>query len=73
MPVRVVIVGAGGIAKRHGEAIAANENAEIVGTVDVDQAKAAASAAQYGGRPYDTLAECLPQAAAGYLTSHRSV
>jgi predicted dehydrogenase len=67
MPIRAVIVGTGGIAKRHGEAIVCNEHAEIAGAVDVDRAKAAAYAAQYGGRAYDTLAECLLQADVVYI------
>ena len=67
MTIRVVVVGAGGIARRHGEAIVGNENAEIVGAIDVDRARAEVYAATYGGRPYGTLSECLDGADAVYI------
>jgi predicted dehydrogenase len=67
MTVRVVVVGTGGIARRHGEAIVGNQNAEIVGAIDIDRARAEAYAAKYGGRPYGTLSECLGGADAVYI------
>ena len=67
MAVRVVVVGTGGIARRHGEAIVGNENAEIVGAIDVDQTKAEAYASKYGGRAYGALSECLDEADAVYI------
>jgi predicted dehydrogenase len=67
MAVRVVVVGTGGIARRHGAAIVGNENAVVVGAIDVDRAKAEAFAAAYGGRAYDALADCLDEADAVYI------
>ena len=67
MIVKVVVVGTGGIARRHGEALAGNENAEIVGAIDVDRARAEAYAAAFGGVPYSALSECLGEADAVYV------
>lgn len=67
MAVKVVVVGTGGIAKRHGEALVENENAEIIGAVDVDAAKAEAYAAKHGGKSYPSLFECLSDADAIYV------
>jgi myo-inositol 2-dehydrogenase/D-chiro-inositol 1-dehydrogenase len=59
MSVRIAIVGTGGIARRHGEAIAAHPEAELIGAIDVDPAKAQTFAARYGGQAFATLADCL--------------
>jgi myo-inositol 2-dehydrogenase/D-chiro-inositol 1-dehydrogenase len=67
MPVHIAIVGTGGIARRHGEAISANPEAEIVGAIDVDAEKARTYAARYGGRPYPALADCLDRVDAVYI------
>ena len=67
MAVKVVVVGTGGIAKRHGEALVEHENAEIIGAVDVDAAKAEAYAEQHGGKFYPSLFECLSDADAIYV------
>ena len=67
MTVRVIVVGTGGIARTHGESLAHNEHAEIVGAVDVDQSKAKVYAATWGGRASATLSECLDQADAVYV------
>jgi myo-inositol 2-dehydrogenase/D-chiro-inositol 1-dehydrogenase len=67
MTVRIALVGTGGIARRHGEAIVANPDAEIAAAIDVDPAKARAFAAQYGGQAYPVLADCLDQVDAVYI------
>jgi myo-inositol 2-dehydrogenase/D-chiro-inositol 1-dehydrogenase len=64
---RVAVVGTGGIAKRHGFALKENPDAEIVAAIDVDKEKREAFAAQWGGRPYDKLSDCLGGADAVYI------
>jgi len=59
---RIAFVGTGGIARRHAEGLAKREDVTFVGTYDVDAERAQAFAAQYGGTPYDDLAEMLDQA-----------
>ena len=67
MTVRVIVVGTGGIARRHGEALFTNENARIIGAIDAESSRAEAFAGKFGGTPYTTLAEGLDQADAVYI------
>jgi predicted dehydrogenase len=67
MAVKVAVVGTGGIARRHGEALVENENAEIVGAVDVDSSRAEAFAGKYGGKAYSALGDCLNEVDAVYV------
>lgn len=63
----IVIVGAGGIAKRHFAALQTMPSAHIVGIVDVLPERAATMAAACGAQPYTTLADCLEQADVVYI------
>jgi myo-inositol 2-dehydrogenase/D-chiro-inositol 1-dehydrogenase len=65
--VRVVVVGTGGIARRHGFALNENPDAEIVGAVDVVPEKRESFAAQWGGEACEKLSECLGEADAVYI------
>ena len=56
---RIAIVGAGGIARRHVEAIATIDFARVAAVVDVDAAKAERMAGQAGAEAYDSLEECV--------------
>ena len=67
MAIKVIVVGTGGIARRHGEALVENENAEIIGAVDVDAAKMEAYAAKHGGKSYASLSKCLSDVDAIYV------
>ena len=67
MTVSVAVVGTGGIARSHGEALAGNENARITGAIDVDMTKAEAYAETYGGRAFPSLTECLDDVDAVYI------
>jgi predicted dehydrogenase len=67
MTVNVVVVGTGGIAQQHGDALLNHEDAVITGAIDVDRAKAEAFVASFGGEVYGTLAECLDGADAVYV------
>ena len=65
--VRVAVVGTGGIARRHGFALKENPDAEIVAALDVDRDRREAFAAQWGGKPYDRLSDCLGDVDAVYV------
>ncbi len=65
--VRVAVVGTGGIARQHGIALKANPDVEIVGAIDVVREKREAFAAQWGGKPYERLSECLAKVDAVYV------
>jgi myo-inositol 2-dehydrogenase/D-chiro-inositol 1-dehydrogenase len=75
--VRIGIVGAGGIAKRHVEALRTIEHAQIVGMVDVETAKAAQLAQTCGAQVFATLDDCLPHVDLVYVltppTTHRDL
>ncbi|MFW5845062.1 MAG: Gfo/Idh/MocA family protein [Planctomycetota bacterium] len=58
-PIRVGIVGAGGVARRHAAAWNRSDRAELVGFTDLEQAKATAHATTYGGRACGSLQELL--------------
>ena len=58
--VNVLIIGCGGIAGfRHMPAMSALKNATLYGYVDGAPGRAAAAAAQYGGRAFDSVEEAL--------------
>jgi predicted dehydrogenase len=59
MMLRVAIVGAGGIARRHVDAIGQIDYARVTAVVDTDAPKAAALATDVGCTPYATLEECV--------------
>jgi len=67
MSVKVIVVGTGGIAKHHGQALMDNHNAEIIGSVDVDTAKAESYAKKHGAKSYPSLSDCVSQADAIYI------
>ena len=67
MAVRVVVIGTGGIARRHGEALSGHENVDLVGAMDTDRSKAEAYAEKFGGRVYAALKECLDEVDAVYI------
>ena len=67
MTVNVVVVGTGGIAQQHGKALVRNEEATIIGAIDVDRAKAASFVASFEGEVYETLTDCLDEADAVYI------
>jgi len=56
---RVAIVGAGGIARRHVEAVDQIDFARVVAVVDIDAAKAERLAGQAGAKSYTALEECV--------------
>jgi len=58
---RVGIVGCGSIARSHALSYQGNERVEIVGVVDLDPARAAAFAANYGTTAYGSCRELLDQ------------
>jgi len=59
--VKIAIVGAGGIANRHTEAIGAIDDAGIVAVVDVIKEKAVNLASLCGAAAYDSMEDCLPE------------
>lgn len=59
MTTRVVMIGAGGIARRHLEVLAREEDVEIVGHVARTRASAQRHASVFGGRAYDDAAELV--------------
>ncbi len=65
--VRVAVVGTGGIARRHGFALKEHPDVELVGAIDVSREKSEAFAAQWGGKPYDRLSDCLGKVDAVYI------
>jgi UDP-N-acetylglucosamine 3-dehydrogenase len=73
MHVNIAVVGTGGIAQRHGEALSNHENVQLIGAIDVDDSKAAQYAKKFGGRAYSTLTECLEVVDAVYILTPPSV
>jgi len=67
MTARVIVVGTGGIARRHGEALSSKENVQIVAAIDTDRPRAQAFADSFGGKCYCALTECLDLADAVYI------
>lgn len=57
--VGVAFMGAGTVAEMHGRGITAVANARLVGTYDVDAAKARAISARFGGRVFESLQQLL--------------
>ncbi|MEM9884074.1 MAG: Gfo/Idh/MocA family oxidoreductase, partial [Planctomycetota bacterium] len=72
-PIRVAVVGAGGIADRHGRALSENPRASIAAVVDPDADNRERFAAAWGGRPTESLAACLDLVDAVYLLTPPSV
>ncbi|MBI3947566.1 MAG: Gfo/Idh/MocA family oxidoreductase [Armatimonadetes bacterium] len=72
-----VIVGAGGIARRHLAALKTIPSARIAGVVDTVPERAAAMAAAAGARAYPRLDDCLARADVVYLltppSTHRAL
>jgi predicted dehydrogenase len=75
--VNIAFVGAGGIARRHAEAILALEDAYIRAVVDTIPEKAAELAARCGARAYGALGDCLTEVDLVYVltppTTHRDL
>ncbi|MDE0229824.1 MAG: Gfo/Idh/MocA family oxidoreductase, partial [Spirochaetaceae bacterium] len=65
--IKVAVVGAGGIARQHGLALAENANAEVVAAVDIDRERRERFAARWGGEPFDRLAPALGRCDAVYV------
>jgi myo-inositol 2-dehydrogenase/D-chiro-inositol 1-dehydrogenase len=65
--VRVAVVGTGGIARQHGFALKGHPEVEIVGAIDAVREKREAFAAQWGGKPYERLSDCLGKVDAVYI------
>ena len=64
--VKILIIGCGGIAGlRHIPALTDNPDAEVYGFFDGMPGRAAAAAAKYGGKAYESLAEALADPATG--------
>ena len=59
MPLTVAIVGCGSIARRHITGYQLVEDAEFVAMCDLDEAKAAAFAGEFGGRAYTDVVTML--------------
>ena len=55
----VGIIGTGGIAQSHLQAIQQLDNIKVVATMDVDESRAKAAADKYGGRAYTKLEDLL--------------
>lgn len=77
MSVRIGILGAGGIARRHLEALAAIESAEAAAVFDIDPARAAAAAQSHGATATESVDECIAAADAVLIltppASHREL
>jgi myo-inositol 2-dehydrogenase/D-chiro-inositol 1-dehydrogenase len=71
------LIGAGGIARRHAEALAAVEDTHITAVVDLIQGKAQELAATCGADAYETAEACLPHADVAYIltppSTHREL
>ena len=65
--VNIALIGAGGIAGRHAEALAAIEKARIVAIVDVVQDKAERLAAACGATAYPSVEACLSRVDVAYV------
>ncbi|MEM6391376.1 MAG: Gfo/Idh/MocA family oxidoreductase [Planctomycetota bacterium] len=71
--IRIAIVGAGGIAQRHGLAVQRNPHAELAAVVDRNAEQAEGFAKAWGGKPYPDLEACLDQVDAVYVLTPPSV
>jgi predicted dehydrogenase len=75
--VDIALIGAGGIARRHTEALAAIEEAHIAAVVDVAQERAQQLAATCGACAYETMEACLPHVDVAYIltppSTHREL
>lgn len=71
--VKIALVGAGGIAKRHAEAIGAIDGANIVAVVDVIRDKAVNLAASCGATAYEKMEDCLPEVDVVYVLTPPSL
>ncbi len=67
MPVKVAVVGTGGIARRHGQSLADHDDVELVGAVDIDANKARAYAGKHGGESFEKLSDCIGRVDAVYV------
>ena len=65
--VKVAVVGTGGIAGRHGLALADNPDAVIVAAVDIDRERREQFAARWGGEPCHRLTPALDRVDAVYV------
>ena len=65
--VKVAVVGTGGIARRHGVALAENPDATIAAAVDVDRERREQFAERWGGEPFDRLKPALDRVDAVYV------
>ena len=65
--VKIAIVGAGGIANRHVEAIKPIDDASIVAVVDVIKEKAVHLASLCDATAYESMEECLPEVDMVYI------
>ena len=55
----VGVIGAGGIARSHMQAIKASDNIRTVAVMDIDPGQAESAASEYGARPYTSLEAML--------------
>lgn len=55
----IAFIGAGTVAEMHGRGIAATANATLIGVYDIDQKKAEAITAKFGGRVFSSLQQLL--------------
>ena len=65
--VRTALVGCGKVGQIHAQALGTLAESELVGVCDVEEARAAAFAARYGGRPYTDVATMLGDCGLGAL------
>jgi len=65
--VKIAIIGAGGIANQHAEAIGSINDAGIVAVVDIVKEKANRFAALCGATSYENMEECLPKIDMAYI------
>ena len=65
--IKVAVVGTGGIARRHGVALAENPDAVIVAAVDSDRQRREECAARWGAVPLERLAPALDRVDAVYI------
>src|SRR5438874_13101566 len=65
--VRTALVGCGKVGQIHAQALGTLAESELVGVCDVDEARAVAFAARYGGRPYTDVATMLGDCGLGAI------
>ena len=59
---RIVFIGSGGIARSHVQGLVKRADVTLVGAYDVATDRATAFTKEFGGVPYNTIAELLDQA-----------